>query len=56
MEGWRQGRPGSNVRIHRKKKEKTRLTHTGLLMEGVENFPWNLEDNFRVADDPGADR
>jgi hypothetical protein len=36
MEGWRQGRPGSNVRIHRKKKEKTRLTHTGLLMEGVD--------------------
>jgi hypothetical protein len=35
MEGWRQRRPGSNVRIHGKKKEKTSLTHTGLLMEGV---------------------
>jgi hypothetical protein len=40
MEGWRQGRPGSNARNpqegKRKQKEKTLLTHTGLLMEGVE--------------------
>jgi hypothetical protein len=45
MEGWRQERLGSRAGTHReeeknkniltgKKKEKTYLTHTGLLMEG----------------------
>ena len=43
MEGWRQRRPGSNGRNPQKgkeKKEKTHLTHTGLLMEGT--IPYNL--------------
>jgi len=46
MEGWRQERLGSRAGTHReeeknkniltgKKKEKTYLTHTGLLMEGL---------------------
>ena len=45
MEGWRQRRPGSGAGTHReeeknkniltRKKEKTYLTLTGLLMEGV---------------------
>jgi hypothetical protein len=37
MEGWRQRRPGSNEKTpdKKKKKEKTVLTLTGLLMEGV---------------------
>ena len=34
MEGWRQRRLGSKARIH-KRKNKTVLTLTGLLMEGV---------------------
>src|ERR1700674_783215 len=44
MEGWRQGRPGSNARNpqegkRKQKKTKTHLTHTGLLMEGVSRPP-----------------
>ncbi len=37
MEGWRQRRPGSNGRKKKgkRKKTKTHLTHTGLLMEGT---------------------
>ena len=34
MEGWRQGRPGSNAKPTGKKR-KTDLTQTGLLMEGL---------------------
>ena len=35
MEGWRQRRPGSNEKEPLIEKEKTVLTRTGLLMEGV---------------------
>ena len=37
MEGWRQRRPGSNARNSQEEQGETHLTHTGLLMEGVEN-------------------
>ena len=37
MEGWRQRRPGSNARNPREGKRKTHLTHTSLLMEGVDS-------------------
>jgi hypothetical protein len=49
MEGWRQERLGSRTGTHRekeknkniltRKKEKTYLTLTGLLMEGISGLP-----------------
>jgi hypothetical protein len=51
MEGWRQRRPGSNARNPQKEKEnrkrKTLLTHTGLLMEGVDPDVSRDLENFK---------
>jgi hypothetical protein len=53
MEGWRQRRPGSNVRNPQveKKQRKISLTHTGLLMEGVTLYSSGENANFASATD-----
>ena len=62
MEGWRQERLGSRAGTHReeeknkiiltgKKKEKTYLTHTGLLMEG----PYECYSERHLMADPLTD-